>query len=266
MAKRDSLKRKIYYARTYRHLAVNKIESVFYLLLLVLPCFLLLLFNYGTVTEWTCDFTMSVLGKHLPDVRLVRESGEFIPMLDAVQMVGVPTVYPSQNFVLGNLGLVFFLIWMLLHFMKQSNALSIYLILNLLVHVINCIYFLFAGRYFPYSALEFSDLYIKQQVGIWLSFLVIAGLLTGLLGKGMIIRRFLVMAFIMLYSFAVGTVRYIVFLYIIYRYSLLYMAIFFFCLGPFFDFLYLVGIYCFYLNRMIKIYDRNDRLEEWKWS
>ena len=44
------------------------------------------------------------------------------------------------------------------------------------------------------------------------------------------------------------------------------MALMFFVFGPLFDFLYLVGIYSIFANKMVKVYDKGERKGEWKWS
>lgn len=266
MAKSDGLKPKIYYARTYRHLKVKKAESFLYLLLLMLPSLFLLLLSYGTLTEWMCSLAIRVLQKALPGVTILRQSQDFLPVFGGIQMVSTPTVYPTTGFVLVNLSVTLFLLWLLIGVWRRIAAMSIYLEINLLVFVVNCAYFLFAGSHFPYTAEAYSRLYMAQQVGIWICFLIIAGLLTGFLGTGMLPARVVTVALVMLYSFVFGAVRYVLFLYILYRFSVLYMALFFFCLGPFFDFLYLVCICGGYLNHITKTYEKKGGREMWEWS
>ena len=65
---------------------------------------------------------------------------------------------------------------------------------------------------------------------------------------------------IMLYSIVFGTVR------LLYRFSVIYMAFFYFMIGPMFDFLYLVMIYAVFVNRMIGVYDSRKGKGVWKWS
>ncbi len=63
-----------------------------------------------------------------------------------------------------------------------------------------------------------------------------------------------------------GTVRYVIFIWLLYRFSVIYMAFFYFMIGPMFDFLYLVMIYAVFVNRMIGVYDSRKGKEVWKWS
>ena len=40
----------------------------------------------------------------------------------------------------------------------------------------------------------------------------------------------------------------------------------FFAFGPFFDFLYLVGIYGFFMDKVIKFYESAKGKGAWRWS
>ena len=57
--------------------------------------------------------------------------------------------------------------------------------------------------------------------------------------------------------------RYAVFLWMLDRFSVLYMAVMFFALGPFADFVYVVSIYSLYLNRLALRLKRSP--ETWQW-
>ena len=147
----------------------------------------------------------------------------------------------------------------------KGKPVTIYLMLNLIVHLANCIYFIFAMDYFPYSATQFSELYMEQQMGIWITFIILTALVTGFLGNKGYVYRVIAFFAIMAYSFLFGTVRYIVFMFLVTRFSILYMAPMFFSFGPLFDFLYLVAIYSVFVNRMVKLYDSAEGRGEWRW-
>ena len=127
-------------------------------------------------------------------------------------------------------------------------------------------YFLFASEAFPYTAKDYSGLYMQQQVGIWISFLLIMGLVTGILGYKRLLLRITTFFGVMIYSFLFGLLRYVLVIYAVYKFSLLYVVIFFFALGPFSDLFYLVSIYGFFVNKMINIYEGEKGREAWKWS
>lgn len=81
-----------------------------------------------------------------------------------------------------------------------------------------------------------------------------------------VIYKLLTLLAIMLYSIVFGTVRYVIFIWLLYRFSVICMAFFYFMIGPMFDFLYLVMIYAVFVNRMIGVYDSRKGKEVWKWS
>lgn len=259
-------KEKIYLSRTYRHLKVNKAESILFLTLLVLPCLIALLLGYGKVTQWVSELTAAALQQILPSLSTGFQQHIFIPGMAKIQTVTVPTTVPDVSFILVNIVITLGIIVTAMSGKRKTKPISIYLAIMLFIHLVNCVFFLFAGEAFPYSAMDYSELYMKQQVGIWICFLIIIGLVTGILGTGGLWLRIVTFAGVMLYSFVFGLLRYILFLYIIFRFSMLYMAVFFFALGPFFDFLYLVSIYGFYLNKLTDMYTSGKRKEEWIWS
>lgn len=259
-------KTRIFYSRTYRYLNSNKKMSILYILFLVLPCFVAMVLFHGQLSVYVSDFAAMVLKKADPDITVHFTTVEFIPLLKKIKVVAVPTTYPSFGFTVANIGVSLLLLFFFLHGKRKSRPVGIFLAIMVFIHIINCAYFLFGTEQFPYTAEEYAGLYMEQQVGIWISFLLIGGLVTGLLGHKLWISRIATFFGIMAYSFVFGVLRYILSLYIIYRFSVLYIAIFFFALGPFFDFLYLVSIYGFYVNRMIAFYDGQKGMEEWKWS
>lgn len=266
MEKKKFEKQKIYYSRTYRHLQVNKKKSLLFLLLCVLPCVIALLVFYGEITAIVTNITGRVLDYFMPSLEVSYQWTDFIPFLDSIKIVVVPTVYPSLNLILINIAVLLAAIALCILGKKRNHAMAIYAMIILFIHMINCVFFLFAGKEFPYNAAEYSELYMKQQVGIWICFLVIIGLVTGILGDGSILLRVATLAGVMLYSFCFGLFRYIVFLFIMYQFSMLYMAAFFFILGPFFDFMYLVMIYGIYVDKLTGMYTTGKRKEKWLWS
>lgn len=258
-------KKKIYYARTYRRLRTDVAKMVLYFCLIVLPVLLIFVFNITNITELLSWLAVKLLGEEFPGVPVQIIESEF-SILGTINVVELPNIYPAMNTVLVNLLIVGILLLFCSSGKRKGKPVSIFLTIGLVVHLINCIYFIFASNSFPYSAYQYSDLYIKQQVGIWLVFIILAGMVTGCVGAkgfGYKIAGFLS---IILYSFVFGFVRYLLFLYIIEQFSVLYMALMFFVLGPFFDFVYLVGIYAVFLNRMVKLYDSYKGKEEWLWS
>jgi hypothetical protein len=75
--------------------------------------------------------------------------------------------------------------------------------IGLLIHLVSCIFFLVMPEYFPYTITRYSELYMKQQVGIWLSFLVLAGLVSGWISRSGISKFYMYFS-VMAYSLYSG--------------------------------------------------------------
>lgn len=267
MLRKDLLNEKkyIYYARTYRHLQYSPWKNTLFLCLLVVPSLVMFILYMDDITSFLSILAASILGKIFPGIPLNLSVSEF-SFLGVIKFLDLPTVYPNLSFVFINFLVSLAIILFLVTGKRLGNSISIYLLMGFFVHLINCLYFIFSPTYFPYSAFDYSSLYMKQQVGIWITFIVLTAMFVSFMGRLGIITKLITFIGIMLYSFVFGAVRYIVFLYLIEKYSILYMAPMFFVLGPLFDFLYMVSIYGFFIDKMIKLYDSNEGREEWQWS
>ncbi|MDD3138415.1 MAG: hypothetical protein PHX08_05525 [Lachnospiraceae bacterium] len=251
-----------HYARTYRHLRINVMKAIFTMLIMVVPSLIFFILNIDNITYIFSDVAVTLIGKIKVGTPINIEQTEF-SILNTMGYVSLPTTYPSLSFIIINLVIV--LVLFLCSGIRFGKPIAMYLTLGAVVHLINCIYFLFATNFFPYTATQYSELYMKQQIGIWLTFIVLVSLVVGFMGNKGFIYKLLTFVTIMAYSFLFGFVRYVLFLFIIQQYSILFMALMFFVFGPFFDFLYLVCIYGFFINKMVKIYDSEKGQEEWRW-
>lgn len=257
-------KKQIYFFRTYRHWKIKRLTTVLFLLLFVLPLTILIFFFYDEMTWLLCkgaEWILRTGAKMEPEML----TSVFLPRLGEAYYLSLPTKLPGYGLILANLAVSLALIWVLCFGAKGQRPISIYLIITLFIHVISCAFFLLGRDLFPYTLADFSDLYIKQQIGIWITFLVLMGIIMGLLGRGGILRRVITVLSVMLYSFVFGFVRYVFFLWVLSAFSVLYMPIMFFALGPLFDFLYFVAVYAISTDRTIYIY-QTKRKGEWEWA
>lgn len=257
----------MFYARTYRHLKPRRRSQVLYLLLFVTPCFVLLLFCYSPLTrlisEWAARFLQHALGSAAPPS---IGQHEFIPWFGPVHYVMRDSIVPSQSFVIGVLIAALIAAAMLGAGPFRGKPLSIFGLFAITVQIISCVFFLVGPLAFPYGVTDYSLLYMEQQVGIWLCFTVIAGVTTGLISYGKVQYKALTFAVIMAYSLVFGTVRYLTYLLVVSALSPLFMAVLFFALGPFFDFLYLVFFYSLFVDRLNASFGRRERGEVWLWA
>ena len=193
------------------------------------------------------------------------ESSQFIPYLGDIYFISLPTaIYQSD------LNLVTLLVSVALFIFfstgkRKGHPFSIFIVMGLFVQIITCIFFVFAYSDFPYTASIYSELYIKQQISLWLFFFVIIGLVTVLLGSGYFFNNILFVFKIIVYSFAYGVLRYVTYLFIVSQISTIYMATLFFTLGPLFDFLYITYFYGRYVSRIIEVNESKESGDIWRW-
>lgn len=258
-------KSRIYYARTYRKLKSGGWKGVLFVCILVIPALFLLLWKCPEITRGMSWLAVRLLCDRFRGLQIQIVESKF-PVIGKISMVELPTVYPNMMEIIVNLLVMTGLVIFACTGKRKGKPVSIFSLIVLVTHLINCVYFLFGSNYFPYTAYQYSDLYMKQQIGIWMFFIILAGCTIGFMGNRGILYKILAFWGTLLYSGIFGVARYVFFLYILERFSIFYMALLFFVFGPFFDFLYLVGIYALYINKMEKIYDSGDGREEWAWS
>ena len=257
----------IFFARTYRRLNPDRKAQILYILLLVLPCVIAFLFLYPQLTElvarWSSVILADALGCPEP---LPTATHEYIPWFGPISYVVIEGPRPGVELIVGSALACLAVSVFFATGRRKGMPGSIFLLFGLTVQLVSCVFFVVGAEEFPYDGDEYSALYMIQQVGIWLFFLIISGLVTGMIGYGNVFYKILTYVVIMAYSLIFGFARYIVYLYIVARFSTLFVAALFFSLGPFFDFLYLVFFYGLFVDHLNKSLNRRDRTEVWLWT
>jgi hypothetical protein len=131
------------------------------------------------------------------------------------------------------------------------------------IGLISAVVFGFWPPYFPYYIQTFSQLYMKMEIGLWL-FIPAVMSLAFLPLPGSLPFRLAGMGTTLLYMIAVGIVRYAFIIAILVRSSYLFMAFLYFVIGPFLDFVLVVGLYSFFASRISRKIRRG--LGIWRWS
>lgn len=245
--KKEILKKQIQYSRTYRYIEMDKINVFLGVFLSIIPLCLLVLFYYPQITLFISQFTMKVLSPIFHENVLAIESSDFLKWFGPVYYLSLPGRFPSIVFIWLNL-LITLISLFLLSSVVKTRPLTIF--------------FTFIPEYFPYDATEYSSLYIKQQVGIYFFVPIIIGIAVCMLPINFV-KSWITIAFCAVYSFIFGIVRYITFMFILSKVSLMYMASLFFSFGPFIDFLYLVCIYSLLASSTADKLKRNKGV--WRW-
>ena len=258
-------KKVIYYARTYRAIRASRTKCFLYICILILPMLPLLWLHLDYLTLLICEAAQYAFREFCPDIPASIQTKNF-SLLGKVSYLSVSTVYPEFRMCLLNGAVSLAVMIIIGNLPWKGRPMAIYLILNAGIQLISSLWFLFAGELFPYTLTQYSELYMVQEVGIWIVFLVMTGAVTGIVGDRGFPDKLLTVLCVMAYSIVFGTVRYIVFLYLLYRCSVLYMTLLYFTLGPMFDFVYLVMIYAFFINRMIRLYESQAGKGAWRWS
>ncbi len=130
---------------------------------------------------------------------------------------------------------------------RVPRSVAIYFAFLLLITAVSAAYFLIFPRQFPYGVYNFSDLYIKTEIGIWLVIPILMSIALMPL-PGALWQDYAVIASALAYSVAFGFVRYLIFLYILDRFGYIFMATMFIAFDPPLDTIYVIGIYSMYVS------------------
>jgi hypothetical protein len=246
--------------RSYRKISTSARPFVFQFFFIAVPLSLMVVFFYPEITMAVCEIARTILSPSFDRDALRIVSYTYV--IGHASYITLPGTFPSILFSFIN-AIVSLLLLVLLPAIERFKPLIIFCIVVSFIMFLSSVFFIFLPDQFPYQASDYSDLYIKQQISIWFFVPIIMGLAVLPLPSSLL-SKVITMVTTFLYSLAFGTVRYVVFLFIIGKISLLYMAILFFVLGPLVDFVYIVGIYSVYAARVARNIKGNFTL--WKWS
>lgn len=256
------LKSIMLYHRSYRTFSGSAKSFFFQLLFISVPFSLLTVFFYPDITGEICRITMNILSPLLFADSIIIFEMPFIEFIGDISFLYVPGSFPPFYLTLINVAVGLILL-IFLPQVERAKPLVIFLIVLSFIHVAASFYFLFFPAQFPYEAVDYSSLYMLQEVVIWFFVPIIMGFAILPLPASLISKIF-VMIISYVYSIAFGLVRYCVFLFILAKISMLYMAGLFFLFGPLIDFIYVVGIYSLYANRVAN--NLKGDFVIWKWQ
>jgi len=250
----------IYYHRAYRKITSSGRVFTLEFLAITLPLVLLILLLYPLITERICLLAKDILSSYYPSgaIKLIKQAY----LLGDITIIDSPETFPSflTSFInlIVSLGLI-----IILPRVRKNKNIAIYLLYLAVINLVSSLFFILFSTHFPYPAVRFSDLYIKTEISMWLFIPVILGMAFLPLPSSIFPKLGLII-FTLIYSVIFGALRYIIFLFIIYKFSVIYMALLYFAFGPFIDFVYIVGIYCFYNTKLA--HNLKGKESVWKWS
>jgi hypothetical protein len=258
-------KRRIFFTRDYRHLPKPQLTMWLFVLLFIIPVIVVLLLFYPQISQAVSAWTANVITGST-GVPASVTSREFIPMIGPVYMVDIVGSMPTLLFSIINL-IVSVAILLLVTLVRRSGmrSFAIYISMAMFVHMISSLFFIFFPEYFPYSLTDYSELYMEQQIAIWICIAAISGFAIALIFSPFW-SKLLTYVSTLVYTGIYGITRYVLYLLILHYFSSLYMAALFFTLGVLFDFLQMVFIYIIYIRYASRKYGSQKEGTLWKWS
>ena len=257
----NNMKSKIRYARTYKYLSFNKTKALLLLLFFVLPYCCSLFFFFPEMSRQISFFSYDVLIQYFTAENVQIVTRDFftgsVPLYFLVLDAPLPNIIFTWINLFAAMGLLLIIL-----FICKPKPLPIFFAFALFVHMVSCLFFIFTPETFPYGIAEFSEMYMKQQMGIFICIIFVMGCSTILLpiASWKIISAVIATG---IYSLVFSVTRYITFLFFLKSFSVLYMAWMFFTFGPMLDFLYLVIIYSLLANHTSAFLQK--KLGVWKW-
>lgn len=253
----------IFYTRDFRHFSKAGYSNIILVLVFAVIIFAFYLYNYSHITyllsKWAGDIIQSVTGAEYQVI-----AKDYFPTFGPVHIIDMAGTTPSLLFsiitaVVAIVLIVIFSVW------KSSwRSIAIYLCMGGYILLISAIFFIFVPEYFPYSLTNYSELYMKQQVILWMTVPTLGGVAIFLLG-GKWLSGYLTFGVIIAVSFVFGCLRYVVNMYLLYVGSSIFMASLFFTFGVLFDFLQMVSIYTIYVRYISTRMQSLKNRSAWQW-
>ena len=256
------LKSNILYHRSYRKLQGRLKSFLLQFLLFAVPLSAITIFFYPQITHTICQITENILAPIFLEGEVKIAEIEYINAIGNISFIQLPSNFPTFAFSMIN-AIVCLAILILIPYVENSKPAVILVIIISSIQFISALFFLIFPLLFPYQAVDYSRLYMIQQISIWFFVPILMGLAVLPLPSSLE-SKFFTLAITYIYSLIFGTVRYVVFLFILGRISLLYMAVLFFLLGPLIDFVYIVGAYSIHVTRLANKIKGDFSL--WKWQ
>jgi len=243
-------KKNIYCHRAYRRLYFpGKTGNVIRFIALCLP-FATLVTLFASQLTWLMssaakDVFMYLTGTY---VTLAEKQATLFGKMYLVDFMGK---YPTPAFSAALCAVTFAGIWLMAKLKKAPRSVAIYASFVLSITFISSVVFLIFPNNFPYTIMRFSDFYFAAEIGVWLIIPFVMGVSLSLLPSN-IFEQYIVIAAVLVYSLIFGFVRYVIFLYILHKFSYIFMATMFIAFDPPLDTIYIIGIYSLYASVISK--------------
>jgi len=252
-------KERIYYHRSYR-----KIERPKNWKLLVFTSFLFFSFAFviclflPKLTYLICVYTKSLIP--VENIEILKSNFIFRD----IYLLSFPGKFPTLYFskIVATISFLAIVIFPSLKIIPKNF--SIWIAFASFIMLVSSLFFVFFSYRFPYTLTDFSELYVKTEIVIWWFLIPFVISFFTILLPEKFINKFFLLIIVLSYGIVFGTVRYFVFLYVLWKFSYIFMAPLFLIFGPLVDFLYIVGIYSYYLSLLAIKLGREKKV--WVWT
>ena len=236
----------IFYHRAFRHFEERSILSyIARFLLLTVPFVALMVYNASNISLFFSKAAHYMLLLKLGNESFITSQASSV--FGVIYTLTFMGRYPTPAFSFATVVVCCAGMFALKKTKIIPGSISIYLIFILLVTVVSALFFTFFADRFPYSIENFSDFYMKTEFGVWLMAPVVLAISVLALPTD-IVDQFLLITVTLLYSIIFGLVRYILFLYMLNKFSYLFMSTMFIAFDPPLDAIYIIGIYSLYVT------------------
>lgn len=258
-------KQSIFFTRDYRHLPRPQLSMWLFVAVFVLPVFAGILLFYPQISFAVATWVSGVITGNT-GVPTAVISSDFIPMIGPVYLVEIAGSLPTRLFSILNFVIAGIILFYGALFRKKGfRAMVIYVCIAMFIHMIASFYFIFFPEYFPYTLVNYSELYMEQQIALWICIAGISGFAIALIFSSFL-SKLIAFAATMVYTGLYGVTRYVIYLLVLHYFSSLYMATLFFTLGMLFDFLQMVFIYVLYVQHASKGFGKPKMGRLWRWA
>ncbi|MFO7659602.1 MAG: hypothetical protein R6V77_01710 [Candidatus Cloacimonadaceae bacterium] len=250
------------YHRAYRKLHYGSLFWRIVSHLILFGIFTVLVFVFlDSLTFYYSKFAAAILQDHVPALKMSQIS---LFRHDAWVLVG-QGIYPSL-FLLKIVAIASVIVLLISIFIRKI-PLPIRLAgkVAAFLSLFGCLYFWLWGTHFPYNLNDFSILYLSAEIGMWIA--IPAMLVFALMPLPVsIVKKALLILFTLIYTYIFGSLRYALFLFILAKFSYLWMAFLYFIFGAFFDFVFMIAFYSYFISLVAPGIYKNGRIWRWLYS
>ncbi len=250
------------YHRAYRKLHYGSLSTrlISHLLFFIIAAGLTLYF-LEELTQFYSGMAAALLNGSLGKIWLEQTPLFF----HNIWLVNTEGSFPSNNLLIW-VGVISVILWILMIVLKKL-PLPLRLGVKVLaaLNLVGCIYFWLWGEHFPYILRDFSILYVSAEIGMWIAIPLM--MMFSLMPIPVpVYKKATLVIFTLVYTYVFGFIRYAFFVFILAKFSYLWMALLYFILGVFFDFAFMIAFYSYFISLVSPGLFKKQRIWRWLYS